>query len=344
VDETTGIWKQEGSAVKTGNNYVGTVKHFSFWNCDVSQNAVYLTMTLQNTEGAPLVHAHVKLSRPNGFASYGYTDSIGKVSGYVPNNEALVLQVLDDCNTAIFTQNIGPFTQNTNLGIITVPSATTGIVSVQGVVLNCNGAPVTNGYVVIDYLYPRYVTVGNNGQFALSMLTCNTNPATLDITGVDNTAQQQATVTGISITSPVTNTGNITACGTSSVQYINYTLDGTNYVLSSTVLGDSLSTYTFQQGSTSYSSYFFYGLNNSTNKSVTIGFSSSTQVAGTYPLSYIAAQNHLATSPSNASHIILTSFPVSAGGFYEGSFTGSYQDSTNLNIVHTLSGTFRLRR
>ncbi len=32
VDEQTGIWKEEGTATKNGNVYVGEVKHFSFWN------------------------------------------------------------------------------------------------------------------------------------------------------------------------------------------------------------------------------------------------------------------------------------------------------------------------
>ncbi|TMI80101.1 MAG: hypothetical protein E6H10_14335, partial [Bacteroidetes bacterium] len=31
VDETKGIWKQEGTANKQGSNYTGTVAHFSFW-------------------------------------------------------------------------------------------------------------------------------------------------------------------------------------------------------------------------------------------------------------------------------------------------------------------------
>jgi hypothetical protein len=34
-DETKGVWKQEGHAVKNGNSYDGEVSHFSFWNCDV---------------------------------------------------------------------------------------------------------------------------------------------------------------------------------------------------------------------------------------------------------------------------------------------------------------------
>ncbi len=37
LDETTAIWKQEGTATKQGNAYVGTVSHFTWWNCDIAQ-------------------------------------------------------------------------------------------------------------------------------------------------------------------------------------------------------------------------------------------------------------------------------------------------------------------
>ena len=33
-DETLGYWKEEGSATKQGTKYIGTVSHFSWWNCD----------------------------------------------------------------------------------------------------------------------------------------------------------------------------------------------------------------------------------------------------------------------------------------------------------------------
>src|SRR5262249_46667295 len=32
-NDTTGLWKEEGFATKQGTNYVGSVSHFSFWNC-----------------------------------------------------------------------------------------------------------------------------------------------------------------------------------------------------------------------------------------------------------------------------------------------------------------------
>jgi hypothetical protein len=347
VDEQTGIWKEEGMATKTGNTYSGSVKHFSFWNYDIGGNAINLSLTLKDIEAAPLVHVLVRITRISsgwGGMAYGYTDSLGKVSGLVPSGELLKLDVLDDCNNSIFTQNVGPFSANTDLGVLTVTSPSSSIVTIKGTALNCSGAIVTNGYAIVDYDgYPRYVSTNSSGQFSVSILRCAGSPTTCDITAVDNVAQQQATVTGVTIIAPITTAGNITACGTSSAQYINYTLDGTNYVLSSTVPGDSLSAFSFQQGTTPFTTYFS-GYNIGTNKSVNVRFNSATQVAGTYPIAYISAQNQLAMQPIAPSNVVLTSFPASAGGFYEGSFNGSYQDSANVSLTHTISGTFRLRK
>ena len=33
-NETTSLWAQQVTATKTGNNYVGDVAHFTWWNCD----------------------------------------------------------------------------------------------------------------------------------------------------------------------------------------------------------------------------------------------------------------------------------------------------------------------
>jgi hypothetical protein len=341
VDEQTGIWQEEGQATKNGNNYVGEVSHFSFWNCDISASAVIVTVTLKDIEGGPFVHAQVRLTLANnGWQSYGWTDSVGQVSGYVPNGQAMLLEVLDQCGNAIYSQNIGPFTSNTNLGNITVTNSTQSIVHIKGKIVNCTGANVTDGYAIITIgNISRYASVNNTGNFDLTVTRCTSSPSTCDIVAVDNTAGQQGTATGVAITTPTTNAGILTACGVSSVQFMNYTVDGNNYTLSTTVPGDSLMAY-YGQGQ-----FSIYGRNTSGSKIINVGASVSTPAAGTYPLSWVSLQNiNSAATMIAPSNITFTNFPTVSGDFYEGNMSGSFKDSTNLTITHTMSATFRIRK
>lgn len=344
VDEQTGLWQQEGQATKSGNNYVGEVSHFSFWNCDISANAVILTVTLKDVEGGALVHAQVRLTiASSGWQSYGWTDSVGQVSGYVPNGQAMLLEVLDQCGNAIYSQNVGPITSNTNLGNITVTSSSQSIVHIKGKLVNCTGANVTNGYAIITIgNVSRYAAVNINGDFDLTVTRCSSSPNTCDIVAVDNATQQQGTATNVAITVPATNAGILTACGVSAVQFINYTVDGNNYTLSTTVPGDSVMAY-YGQGS-----FSIYGRNLSGSKIINLGANVSnvsTPAAGTYPLSWVSLQNiNSASAMIPPSNITFTNFPAVAGDFYEGNLSGSFKDSTNLTITHTMSATFRIRK
>jgi hypothetical protein len=348
VDEQTGIWKEEGTAMKNGNNYIGQVKHFSFWNCDVSVNAITLSMTLHNEEGGPLVHVPVKISRTGGsypsFA-YGYTDSVGSVSGWVPNNESLLIEVMDPCRNVIYSRNVGPYTQNANLGVIVINNTGTSLVTITGQLRNCSGGIVTNGHAVVSYdNNARYVNVNSNGQFSLSFTRCTTSPATLDVTGVDNTNQQQGTVNNIALVMPVTNTGVINACGVSTAQYINYTFDGNNYMLSSNVSTDSLRGSTYVMNATPYRTILTGWSMTNNNNRIDLQFNHTTTTAGTYPVYTVSAQQVWTGIPVPPFNVIVTSFPPSVGGFYEGSFSGQFRDSTNTGPLHSVNGTFRLRR
>jgi hypothetical protein len=143
VDEQTGIWKEEGSATKSGGVYVGDVKHFTFWNCDLPNSTIPISFIVKNAAGEPIVHVHVSIvraSQPNQGMVHGYTDSLGQGNPLVPANQALIMKIYDPCGNVIYTQNIGPFTQATNLGVITLPNTITGLVTITGTVNNwcCN--------------------------------------------------------------------------------------------------------------------------------------------------------------------------------------------------------------
>jgi Carboxypeptidase regulatory-like domain len=229
-DEIAGRWKEEGSATKTGNEYIADVTHFSFWNCDVPTFNVILSMRIVNAAGQPMNNMAVKISRTSSSqAAYGWTDSTGFVSGYVPSNEPLVLQLLDYCWTPVFSQNIGPFSSNTDLGVITANIPAISTVNITGTVTKCNNANVTNGGVAIFFNNGVYYGAVNNGAFSVNIVNCSGLSNNYSIIATDNDALQESFPVTVSGASGTLNAGTIQACGNSSQQYIEFIVDGAPY-------------------------------------------------------------------------------------------------------------------
>jgi hypothetical protein len=125
-DNTSGLWKQEGTAAKQGSNYVGVVNHFSFWNVGDIAGSINLTASFTDSaRGTPFVNKLVtiiRLDSTSGGASAtnGHTNNTGSVSGLVPVNELLILKVYGDCGTILYSKNIGPFSKDTILSAIKI--------------------------------------------------------------------------------------------------------------------------------------------------------------------------------------------------------------------------------
>jgi hypothetical protein len=340
VDEQTGIWKEEGTATKTGNSYVGEVKHFTYWNCDVSGPTINLTAVFKDPDGIPIPNADITItpvSGPGGSA-HGYTDSLGQICGPVPANMNLVLQVMSSCYTAVYSQNIGPFSANTNLGVITVNSST-NIVTVQGRVVNCSGAPVANGAAIFRYNNTvANLSTNANGNFHTSFVICGSSPTNFEIIGVDNVAQQQGAAVNIAVTSTTINTGDITACGTSTLQFANYLVDGTNYSVSSTVAGDQFTGNSWDTAGVLFGAHLSASHGNNL-----FSFSFDHNGApGTYAIPGLTIYPLGSCLPAGPLNVVLTSFPATVGNFFEGTILGQVKDLSN--VTHTFSCSFRIRR
>jgi len=348
VDEQTGIWKEEGTATRNGSHYIGNVKHFSFWNCDVNVPTIALSTSLKNSHGNPLIHVMVRIKRPGATylaESYGWTDSLGQVSGLVPKNEALVLEVLDNCHNVVVTQNIGPFTTNTTLPTITVNIPTTLQLAIKGKLLNCSGQPVTNGSAIITYGGNTwYISTNSTGDFQVDLINC-TPSATVTIIGEDKATQQQGSPVTVPVVAPLTNAGSLAACGTSTSQFINYTVDGTSYSINSITPNDSLVSYTTnaQVGPYPLNTYF-NGASIGGTKNFTLMFGHN-PATGTYAAlgNEFRVNGFTNIQVVQPFLVILTSYPAVPGEFFEGSFSGQFQETAS-GTMHTTSGTFRVRK
>ena len=238
-DEAKGLWKQEGNAVRSGNNYVGEVSHFSYWNCDMPiDKSVEFSCTIVDGNGNPMPNVSVWIEYANGnyTGAHGYTDSTGYLNGLIPANADLVLKIYTDyqCNGPVYTQAVTTGTTTLSLGSITV--GPTNIGTVSGNVTDCNNAAVTNGYVMIQIGSTNYkIAVNNDGTFDLNTLICNSGNTSVSIVAVDNASQQQGNAVTRTLINGNNAIGNLSACGVSTEEFLNYTVNGTNYSFTSPV-------------------------------------------------------------------------------------------------------------
>lgn len=219
-DETAARWKQEGTATKSGNNYIGQVDKFSFWNVDVPGNFVTLDLRLINSaNNLPLANTMVKItSAGTNTSAYGFTNDSGYVSGYVPKNENLKLEVFAgtscNTNTIIHTQNIGPYTANASLGNISVTLPVNLSINFTGLVKNCNNQPVTNGYISLRLANGNSAIAYTDaaGAVNFSIIHCG-GSQTYTYNAVDlSNGNYSTTATGTASGNSV-NLGTVTACG-----------------------------------------------------------------------------------------------------------------------------------
>jgi hypothetical protein len=216
-DDATARWKENGTATKTGSTYIAQVDKFSFWNVDMPYlNFITLNYTLVNgSSNIPFVSTITRIRRvSDGAFGYGVTNNVGFVSGLVPKNEALILEVISNCNTVVYSQNIGSFATNTSLANINITVPTSFLINFTGILLNCNGTPVSNGYVSLatNTGIGAFAVTNSNGSFSFSTINCSSVNLNYYLQGVDNSTGQKSTISIGSVVNGNVNLGNINAC------------------------------------------------------------------------------------------------------------------------------------
>jgi len=223
-DQAAGYWKQEGNATREGNFYKATVKHFCWWNCDAQFPTVTLTVNIKDASGNPLSDVRVDLVPAGGLPRSGISDSNGQISGLVPSGETFTMQVFGSCGDAVANSTIGPFSTDTTLGDIVVSSAQASSVQIDGTLAQCDGSPVTEGYVLLSYAGQSFAATVSSGNFLFSTLACLSTTDSFTLTGFDYANLQATGGINYQFTAPQTHVGNLTACGAIS-EFISYQSD-----------------------------------------------------------------------------------------------------------------------
>ncbi|MFT4610675.1 MAG: hypothetical protein ACI8QQ_002454 [Psychroserpens sp.] len=225
-DEVNGYWIEDGEATLVGNTYVGTVSHFSFWNCDVPADFVDFCITVNDSAGNPLANTNVTLTSTNYGTSYGYTNENGETCGLVPSNETLEIKVYSyvACDDSpIYVSTIGPYTENTNISVTVSSDPSLISETVVGVFNDCDGNPVTDGYVNLRYDNQYFTEIVTNGDFEINLVRCDTYD-TFRIKAYDYVNIQETDSLNYTFTTPITNLGSIQSCN-SIEEFITYQVD-----------------------------------------------------------------------------------------------------------------------
>ena len=333
-DTAEGYWKEEGVAQKVGAEYVGKVKHFSFWNCDAPfpitmvQGKVYLS----NAE-TPVSNVQIKLTiLSSNSATFGFTDQMGCFSGGVPLNEAMLLEVFtNQCSNSapLYSQNIGPFSGPTTLPDIILSSIPQPMLyEVSGSLKNCSGLPVSNGYVeVILGQDARFFFPDAGGTFDIGFLRCNNSAMSGTMIGYDLDEALQSSQIPISTPPNSVQLGNIMVCS-NLTEFIEYTLDGQSF--KKVAPGGGLDV-----------NFLSLSSNDSTNTHISMAAITNGQL-GTFPVSSLSVnQLWIPSTANNNVNITVTEF----GNVTEqmkGTFGGTFEDIGG--GAHTISGSFQVIR
>jgi hypothetical protein len=338
-DETKGIWKEEGSATKQGNNYVGTVSHFSFWNCDVPNNFVNLKLKLQDQNSQPAAGYNIELRNiQNNSMIYIVTDSSGGANGGIPANAAFEMKVYTKCGL-IHTQNIGPLVTATDLGTITTTSPPSATITVSGTTGNCNMAAITNGFVDVAIDGSLYRTAIVKGNFSITISRCNDMATTAQIIATDEQTSQKSNPVSLNVTSGNYQSGNIIACGTPASQYINFSFGNTN--INFIPPTDSLTAF-WNGTATTFNAWRKVFIDTATYQNLNLYFGGKT--TGVYPIGAFELRDlrgilYSKTAPLN---IIITEYG-NVNEFIAGSFSGGFKENRT-GIIDTGTFNFRIKR
>lgn len=325
-------WIEEGAVTRQGDEFVGKVAHFSFWNVDAPFNLVEISGKVYLGDSTTVfAGAKIKLTMlSDSSMAFALTDGNGFYKGGVPQNETFNLDILDACGDVLFSMSIGPFSQDEMLPPIIVPNAGSNQVNISGTLMDCDSMPVSNGYVKVNMGNITLTAFTDiTGAFSLKTVRCDTSSVMGEAVGFDLNNMRQSAVQTFNVPPDSVSLGNLGACD-SLQEYIIYTLDNQDYVKVDPSAGvlDSFGVYTF-----------ISALNG--QDGIALSFKNGNQT-GAFPLTNFWAGQINVSQPPVGLTTTVTTAPANVGDVLEGEFSGTFLDF--FGVAHTVTGTYRVVR
>lgn len=235
-DEAKGIWVEEGQATLENGVYVGEVSHFTYWNCDVPVDVIWLKGNVEFRDDLNPATMMLSITVVNtGETRSGYLNTLGGYGGWVPKNQELKLQLIQpECSQVLLDeQTVGPFSDDANVPAMHVDLTNlTDLVTLSGKVVDCSQNVVDNGYVLVtaldpvtNYLFPLKA----DGSFHRSFFKCGSKDFLIYPMDLNKLTQGVPQV--YNFDEPNQNLGILNACDQQIEHGVTLRFDGNEYTI-----------------------------------------------------------------------------------------------------------------
>jgi hypothetical protein len=214
------LWREDGSAVKQGDKYVGTVHHFTDWNCDYPGTTGSVTGRVLDCNGLPLPGITLKIGQVTAL-----TDASGNYTRNVPAGIEFQVSIEASQNFGISAPpvSVGPISAGNNH---TLPDFTVACYPViTGNFKGCSGEQLT-GIVSAKWDNRIQTAVPNTGA-GFRMTVAPNKTATIRF--VSSTGQIKDTVIQTPAAPVTMDMGEIRLCTGVSQGENSFTINGAGF-------------------------------------------------------------------------------------------------------------------
>ncbi len=228
-DENNGIWIEEGTATKSGNNYIGDVGHFSSWNIDVPNATIPVSFTVTDSLNRPLTNlrADIIAISPGSWGHCGgFVNPSGYVSVPVTANTQYRLELYYGCGSLVFSTIFSVDNQPVSLGNIIVSN--NHLAYISGIATDCNNIPLAGRIFISGDNNYSITNTNTDGSYGVYVNVCS-DSLNLALFADNPAVSQQGAPQNITLVAGQNMNINLQACGIITDKYFDFVINGRQF-------------------------------------------------------------------------------------------------------------------
>jgi hypothetical protein len=251
LEDSTGLWREEGSAVKSSQQYSGNIKKLGTWAFGFPSDPIAISGKLVAANGALLSNAEIWITSENIGCGQVFTDAVGRFAAIAPAGLPLSMFTKAACaNTPTFLLGVLGLNTDIYLGELDVDASVYNAVHVSGSILGCDGLTDEGYFYFADPTSTNnYWHYAPNGIIDLNYLSCGGSVNTF----MYNYATESVYNATFATVNDSVELGDVVieTCDPADPEFLNFNISGADYMVTtglSSVQLDTTTRFVWQSG------------------------------------------------------------------------------------------------